>query len=116
FTEDETSYIGPVSLEVSLQGNSGTLGIDRINSGTKSDKEIVLFTHPYGETVESAAGTRYVLEMLDEEFLPNQPVKVKVSAADAALLTQLDKNQMVMHIPPGRVDEAPALSEGEIAT
>jgi hypothetical protein len=116
FTEDETSYIGPVSLEVSLQGNSGTLNIDRINSGTKSDKEIVLFTHPYGETVESAAGTRYVVEMLGEEFLPNQPVKVKVSAADAALLTPLDKSRMVVHIPPGRAEEAPSFSEGEIAT
>ncbi len=107
-TKDETPYIGPVSLDVSLKVGKKLLKIDRINSGTKSGNSVVLFTPPYGAEVEPAKGKRFVFTMKGTEFLPNQPVSVKVFEVDSASSTPLTADTMVLHIPPGQIKKLAA--------
>ncbi len=103
-TKDEQPYIKPVSLKISLGAGSEKLTIDRINSGVKAD-EVVLFTPPYGDAVSPATGKRFVLATESEEFLPNQPIHVKLRQVDAHTTTSIDDHRFVLHVPDSKVSQ-----------
>lgn len=111
-TKDETPYIGRVTLKVSLEIEGKSLEIDRINSGTKSDDSIVLFTPPYGPEVGPAPGKRLKFTMQGDEFLPNQPLPVATTQVDSNSSTPLSSREMILHIPPSQVSKAGAFTGG----
>lgn len=112
-TKDETPYIGPVTLDVSLQVKGDSLKIDRINSGTKSGDSVVLFTAPYGDEVGPAPGKRFRLKMEEAEFLPNQPVNVTVESIDSDTTTPLSHHDMILQIPPSQVSKIKFVDDGK---
>lgn len=100
FTEDERSYIGPVTLNVAIAAGQEQISIGSINpAAPKKMTKPILFTPPYGANVGPLPGARYILEMNGSEFLPNKPLQVMVRPASAETTTPLKQGMLVLHVP-----------------
>lgn len=109
FTEDEQSYIGPTTLDVSIAAGKEKVTIGSINpQAPKKSTKPILFTPPYGPNVGPLAGARYLLEMHGTEFLPNKPVQVTVRPTSAETTTPLKKGTLVLHIPEAQAKSVAA--------
>ncbi len=113
FTEDEKSYIGPVSLEVAIGKGDKSLSVRTINPSEEVNV-VSLFTPPYGKTVPAQKGTRYLLSMKGMEFLPNKPVQVRAVEVSSDRETPLSPGTMVLHVPEDQESEVRSLlKDGE---
>lgn len=113
FTEDEKSYIGPVTLEVAIGKGDKSLSIRTINPSEEVNV-VSLFTPPYGKTVPAQKGTRYLLSMKGMEFLPNKPVQVRAVEVSSDKETPVSPGTLVLHVPESQESEARALlADGE---
>jgi hypothetical protein len=109
FTADERSYIGHATMKVTIGAGTRQLQIDAINPAQKPKKDIALYTPPYGPELGPRPGKRYLLAMEKPEFLPNQPVKVKVTQISSETTTPLAAGTIILQVPPDSLRKAAGL-------
>lgn len=106
FGANEQTYIGQVTMNVTIGADKVTLKITDINPDSYDNDEVSLFTPPYGSEVKPLEGKRYLLAMNGTEFLPNQPIAVKVTEVSSETSTPLDERSMVLQIPTDKAKQA----------
>jgi len=118
FTESEQSYIGRLTLTVTLSAGSETLKVQEINPARQNAAKVTLFTPPYGSQVAAGKdGKRFKLRMLEAEFLPNQPLRVEIEPLDISQAAALEAGSLILDVPNDKVQNASViLSKGRKAT
>lgn len=91
-----TPFIETVSMRTVVKTPSGEISVDTINPGESSPDSVELYTPPFGSSTNTdASHTEVELEMLNKEFIPNQPCQARIVA--------VKKDQGNTALAPGRL-------------